>query len=145
MIRSIVLFLLLTLSALGLAADRKPADLDQLASDARPFVEGVYILAEPVHITTSVTLDTLPKAGKTAYMQQTMRLFDRGPYPEVHQKMWVRGIKGSRVMLYLTDEVTQGLESAEIQPGDEFTIHATQYWQYHRGPGLLVTDFEIAP
>lgn len=143
MLRLIVLSLSLSISTLISAAER--ADLDALLAQSRTQTEGVWILAKPVALSAPARMGEPPKPGKTRYMQETLALIGGAPAPEINHKMWLATPRGARLMVYLSAATAKRVQDARLAPGTPLLIHATQYWEYHLGPGLLLTGFEIQP
>lgn len=137
------LLLALTLGASAFAAVL-PETLDSLlAQRMEPGNHTVAMLAEARAMRLAASVASLPKPGKTAYMNDALAIKSIRRPSAVNHKMWLRAASGQEVMVYVEDKVAAAMLHA-LKPGAAIEVDALWLWNSRHGPGLLVTAYTLA-
>lgn len=118
-------------------------DLDRLYAQRLPADSHLVRMETPQTFTARAYLDSLPKRGKTVYVQDALAYRGLKTKAPVNHKLMLRTAAGARLMAYVDDATAARLQK-ELTAGDLFTLTAMRLWQSRHGPGLLLTDFQPA-
>lgn len=138
------LLLALTLGASAFAA-APPETLDSLMAQRKEAGDStvVVMLAEARKLRLAGSVVSLPKLGKTAYMNDALAIKSIHRPSVINHKMWLRSASGKEVMAYVEDKVATAMLRT-LKPGAAIEVDVLWLWNSRHGPGLLVTGYAPA-
>ena len=135
---------LLILATMAIAVPIETGEsLDSLMAKRLDENNTFVVIVEPRTLRLRGALEQLPARGKTVYMTDALTARQIPFSSPVNHKMWLRSGDGLSVMVYVADDVAERIKRG-TKAGAEVEITALHLWNSRHGPGLLVTEADVA-